>query len=79
MAERAHSRFALECQRWIRKVAYRSGVLPHSLFVEEVQRTEELPVDGGGFSDIYRGALHGKTVALKVLRIFTTEQNLRKV
>jgi len=36
-------------------------------------------VTGGGFSDIYQGRIQGHLVALKVLRVFATEEDDWKV
>jgi hypothetical protein len=44
-----------------------------------VKKTGEHPVSGGGFADIYMGLFEGRTVALKVLRVFVTDENARKI
>jgi len=49
------------------------------LFVDRAQRTDKMPIAGGGSSDIYRGELDGQRVALKVLRAFNLEEATRKV
>ncbi|KAF5358884.1 hypothetical protein D9757_012302 [Collybiopsis confluens] len=51
-------------------------ILPLSLTVQNIQREGGNPVAGGGFADIWRGTLLGKSVCLKVLRI-VIEQDVR--
>jgi hypothetical protein len=45
--------------------------LPSQPFLQGVQREGNWPVDGGRFSDIYKGNYNGKEVAIKYLRFFT--------
>lgn len=60
-------------------MASQTGVLPQSLLVQRVQHHGNVAVAGGGFSDIFRGTLNGKEVALKVLRSFSISYAIRKV
>ncbi|KAF5358883.1 hypothetical protein D9757_012303 [Collybiopsis confluens] len=53
----------------LRSLSQRFQILPSSLMVQNVRREGGNPVAGGGFADIWRGTLQGKTVCLKVLRI----------
>jgi hypothetical protein len=62
----------------IRKIARATGVLPASFVLKGVTKTSEHPVLGGGFAHIYTGKYAGKDVALKVLRVFTEQQNQKK-
>lgn len=38
--------------------------------IHDLQKLGSHPVGGGGFADIWQGELLGRTVALKVLRLF---------
>lgn len=85
----------IECRKCIRKLSERSGILPTSFFVHDIERIGDHPVSGGGFADIYQGQIYrpsrdshrkltpklglyrNQTVALKVLRVFTTD-NMRE-
>jgi len=63
---------------WIRKIVRHTGALPSSFFLEEVMRSSDHPVAGGGFADIYIGSYGGIRVALKVLRIYGTQNQRRE-
>lgn len=54
----------------LRRIAYKSRVLPPALFLIGVQTDDQFPISGGGHADIFKGTLDGKLVALKVLRTF---------
>jgi hypothetical protein len=45
----------LLCAKCLRKLSRRSGLLPSSLFVWDIQRIGDYPVSGGGFADIWKG------------------------
>ena len=55
-------------------IVRRTGVLPNALLLNGVVKTSEHPVSGGGFADIYTGMLDGTKVALKVLRVYGTNE-----
>jgi hypothetical protein len=67
------------CQSWIRKITRQTGVLPNSFVLRGVTKSTEHPVSGGGFADIYQGSYKGREVALKVLRVFVTEENRKRI
>jgi hypothetical protein len=66
-------------QSWIRKIARETGALPSTFVLKGVARTSQHAVSGGGFADIYVGKLGGREVALKVLRVFLTPENRKRV
>jgi hypothetical protein len=66
-------------QSWIRKIARETGALPPTFVLKGVTRTSNYAVSGGGFSDIYVGVHRGRVVALKVLRVFMTTENRKRV
>jgi hypothetical protein len=67
------------CHSLIRKVTRQTGVLPKSFVLHGVKKSSEHPVSGGGFADIFMGTHAGREVALKVLRVFMTEENRKKI
>jgi hypothetical protein len=69
----------LTCQSWIRKISRQTGVLPSSIILQGVKRSGTQPVSCGGFADIYRGWYLRQEVAMKVLRVFVTEENRKKI
>ncbi|KAL0574366.1 hypothetical protein V5O48_007589 [Marasmius crinis-equi] len=52
--------------------------LPPSLFVNNIERDGSHALSGGGFADIYKGTLAGKTVCLKVLRVHTADSERKR-
>jgi hypothetical protein len=66
------------CRSWIRKIARQTGVFPSSFVLQGVRKSIEHPVSAGGFADLYLGWYSGQEVALKVLRVFVTEENWKK-
>lgn len=64
-----------ECRQITRKIVRQTGVPPSSLVLQSVKKTSKDAISGGGFSDVYKGEYEGKIVALKVPRMFTTEEN----
>ncbi|KAJ3862367.1 hypothetical protein EV359DRAFT_10643, partial [Lentinula novae-zelandiae] len=44
-------------------------ILPSSMILQEIEREGQNPVGGGGFADIWRGAVNNQSVCLKVLRL----------
>ncbi|KAK0503546.1 kinase-like domain-containing protein [Armillaria luteobubalina] len=55
------------------------NIVPSSFSCREVTREGTYPVEGGGFSDIWKGRLHDTQVCLKVLRIFISGEARKKV
>ena len=66
-------------QSWIRKIAKATGAFPDTFILKNVKKETEHAVSGGGFADIYMGKYEGKEVALKVLRVYITQENKKKV
>jgi hypothetical protein len=67
-------------QSWIRKIARETGALPSTFVLKGVTRSiEPHAVSGGGSADIYVGKYRGRDVALKVLRVFLTAENQKRV
>ncbi|KAF9257193.1 kinase-like protein [Marasmius fiardii PR-910] len=68
----ADADYPRECTKYLKGLFKIHRVLPASLFVNDVVRPKDKlrPVGGGGFTDIYTGLRGGKTVCLKVLRIY---------
>lgn len=73
------SEVILTSRSWIRKIVRQTGVLPPSFVLTGVVQVSEHPVSGGGFADIFTGKLEMQKVALKVLRVFVTEENRKKI
>ncbi|KAF9022754.1 hypothetical protein BDZ89DRAFT_956290 [Hymenopellis radicata] len=70
------------CIKCLRVLVRHRDMLPSSFFCRNVRRVGTHPVSGGGFADIWKGSIAGKTVCVKVLRFFSanaTGQNLVKV
>ena len=63
------------------RCAHERAVLPPGLFLSGVERDGSHPVGGGGFSDVWKGTYQGQAVAIKILRVFTNQDNaeMRKV
>jgi len=68
------------CERALRKLCGRTGLLPQSIYLSgsSVQRVSSAPSFGGGFADICKGEFRGESVALKSLRVYGPD-NIRKV
>jgi hypothetical protein len=52
---------------------------PLSLFITGVTARDEYPIFGAGFNDIYQASYAGKTVALKHIRTFYMDVELRRM
>ncbi len=63
----------------------RTQTLPKSFLIRGVRLRDKVPINGGGFADIFRGSYKGETVALKRLRNFgnrpipKSEQNVSRI
>ncbi|KIK64874.1 hypothetical protein GYMLUDRAFT_403808 [Collybiopsis luxurians FD-317 M1] len=68
------------CLRSLRHLATHYEVLPSSLCVQDLRRTDQNPIRGGGFADIWRGTMQSnQSVCLKVLRlILEPDQEVRE-
>lgn len=64
---------------WIRKTARKQHVLPSALFLTDVQKEEEYQRCGGQSADVYLGKYEDKRVAVKVFRIWSKVEDLKKV
>ncbi len=54
-------------------LARRRRIVPSSFFVRNIERLDIDPIGCGGFSDVWRGCMHGTSlVALKILRSLST-------
>ncbi|KAJ7195884.1 ankyrin repeat-containing domain protein [Mycena rebaudengoi] len=76
LLERNHNSKA---RRIIRKLSEASDKLPSSLFITGVTGRDEHATFGGGFGDIYQASYAGKTVALKHIRTFHGDAELRQI
>ena len=54
--------------RALLQLSKRTGLFPQSLCHYIIEEFDPLPIGMGGFSDVYRGSLHGQPVAVKVMR-----------
>ncbi|KAJ7269803.1 hypothetical protein C8J57DRAFT_1066459, partial [Mycena rebaudengoi] len=76
LLERDHSARA---RRIVLKLSEACDKLPSSLFITGVTGRDEHATFGGGFGDIYRAKYAGKTVALKHVRTFHRDADLRRI
>ena len=67
------------CLSWVRKLARRFDILPRSLIVHGVKKTEDNPCRSGGNADVYKGSYDNKAVALKLIRFIKTESFTRRI
>jgi len=51
------------------KLSRASGLHPESLALKGIEM-EMHPVDNGGYGDVYQGMLHGRKIAVKVLKVY---------
>lgn len=58
------------------KLSRASGLYPECLVLEGVD-IEGHPVARGGYGDVYIGLLHGKQIAVKVLRIYQDSDSVK--
>lgn len=67
-------------RQWIRKISRACNHLPRSLDVtnEVDDFSREDPIASGGFSDVYKGSMRKRAVALKVIRK-TWERNHKRI
>ncbi|KAL0058681.1 Rho guanine nucleotide exchange factor [Marasmius tenuissimus] len=54
----------------ILRLSKRSGMHPKCLTIKNVKTLGGVPVAGGGFGDVWKGAIAGQTVCLKVVRVY---------
>ncbi|KAJ6624247.1 kinase-like domain-containing protein [Mycena sp. CBHHK59/15] len=69
---------ASKARRIIIKLSEACDKLPSSLFITGVSGRDEHASFGGGFGDIYRASYAGKIVALKHVRTFQREEEMRR-
>ncbi|KAK1215509.1 Rho guanine nucleotide exchange factor [Marasmius sp. AFHP31] len=63
------------------RLSKKSGLFPRCLRINNVERLGSHPVAGGGFGDVWKGKIAGKTVCLKVVKMYLAsdvEQLLRE-
>ncbi|GAW04607.1 serine threonine-protein kinase nrc-2 [Lentinula edodes] len=58
-----------KCLQFSRHLSKKYQILPSSMILREIEREGQNPVGGGGFADIWRGAVNNQSVCLKVLRL----------
>ena len=58
------------------KISTQGGFIPDDLILHNIH-LEKLPVAGGGYSHVYRGAFRGRIVAVKVMRVNETSDFVR--
>ncbi|KAF7374755.1 Kinase-like protein [Mycena sanguinolenta] len=68
-----------KARRMIIKLSEACDELPSSLFISGITRRDEHATFGGGFGDIYQASYGGKTVALKLLRVFQADEQQRQI
>ncbi|KZT24548.1 kinase-like protein [Neolentinus lepideus HHB14362 ss-1] len=68
----------VRCEEMLLHISYKSDVLPSILFLRDIKPVGMHPVTGGGWSDVWKGVLHGRVVALKVLRDCHVRDEVRK-
>ncbi|KAJ7251259.1 kinase-like domain-containing protein [Mycena rebaudengoi] len=68
-----------KARKIIRKLSEACDKLPSSLFITGVTGRQEHATFGGGFGDIYQASYTGKTVALKHIRTFHRDAELRQI
>lgn len=67
-------KFHTRCDRALRSVCKSSGLLPKSLSIStSLKTTSAHPVFGGSFGDVWKGDLDGQEVAIKAIRVFTSD------
>jgi hypothetical protein len=60
------------------KLSRASGLYPECFTLKNIEM-ENHPVDNGGYGDVYRGRLHGRKIAVKVLKVYQTSDLTRLV
>lgn len=63
--------------RFLQRIVKETGQLPTSMIIDNVQKSGNHPLAGGGFADVYHGSQGDIEVAIKVLRVFGNKQVLR--
>lgn len=66
----------IELRHLLVRLSKAAGVLPPSIFLGDVecQGTDRDTIAGGGFADIFRAKYRGQKVALKRLRVFSSQE-----
>ena len=66
----------IELRHLLVRLSKAAGVLPTSIFLEDVEchGTDRDTIAGGGFADIFRATYRGQKVALKRLRVFSSQE-----
>ncbi|KAG6910301.1 hypothetical protein DXG01_011698 [Tephrocybe rancida] len=66
-----------KARRLLVKLSERSEIIPASVLIRGLTLTDNQPVSGGGFADIYRAMYRGQEVALKHLRVRQDQDSQR--
>lgn len=66
------------CLDTLRKICSRQGLLPRSVQIQLLYSRSDTPLYQGGFADIWKSQYQGYHVAVKVLRVCTSD-NFRKI
>ncbi|KAJ7676710.1 kinase-like domain-containing protein [Mycena polygramma] len=67
-----------KARRLMQKTAAAHAQVPSSLMISGVNDPDEHPTFAGGFGDVYRASYRGKMVALKRIRMFTTDSTTQR-
>ena len=59
------------------RLSSKSELYPGVLLQKEVTLESEDPLASGQFGDIWKGTLHGQTIAVKVLKLYMTSDLLQ--
>ncbi|KAF9259586.1 hypothetical protein L218DRAFT_874307 [Marasmius fiardii PR-910] len=66
------------CLKYLKAVGRQFHAVPPSLFLNNITRSGDRPLTGGGFADIYKGKAGDMDVCLKVLRVHIAETERKR-
>ncbi|KAF9257178.1 kinase-like protein, partial [Marasmius fiardii PR-910] len=61
-----------KCIKCLQRLVRKHHILPDSLFVNDIENTSPIS-SGGGYCDIYQGTSGGRSICLKVLRVYVRD------
>ncbi|KAK0447529.1 hypothetical protein EV421DRAFT_2033251 [Armillaria borealis] len=67
------------CRKSLRALSEKRDIFPESFQCTNIIKKEELPFSGGASADVWKGEMDGRPVCLKVLRIFTSKNQVEKI